>query len=35
VAALRSGALKPQAFPVGVTISGANIEAAKWDALVR
>jgi threonine dehydratase len=35
VAALRSGALKPQAFPVGVTISGANIDATAWDNLVR
>ena len=35
VAALRSGALRPTSFPVAVTISGANIERARWDALVR
>jgi threonine dehydratase len=35
VAALRSRALKPQAFPVGVTISGANIDSTRWDRLVR
>jgi threonine dehydratase len=34
-AALRSGAIKPQAFPVGVTISGANIDTATWQRLVR
>ncbi len=34
VAALRSGALRPTAFPVVVTVSGANIERARWDALV-
>ena len=35
IAALRSGAVKPQAFPVGVTISGANIDTARWQRLVR
>lgn len=35
VAALRSGRLVPQAFPVGVTISGANIDRTTWDDLVR
>ncbi len=34
VAALRSGALTPKRFPVVVTISGANIEQARWDALL-
>lgn len=34
IAALRSGALRPQAFPVGVTISGANIAPDRWRALV-
>jgi threonine dehydratase len=34
VAALRSGALKVKAFPIAVTVSGANIERARWDALV-
>ncbi|MBA3853845.1 MAG: threonine ammonia-lyase [Gemmatimonas sp.] len=34
VAALWSGALRPTAFPVVVTVSGANIERARWDALV-
>ncbi len=34
VAALRTGALTPTAFPTVVTISGANIERARWDALV-
>jgi threonine dehydratase len=35
VAALRSGALKPQAFPLAVTISGGNIDVEKWSQLVR
>jgi len=35
VAALRSGAITPQSFPVGVTISGANIDTATWQRLVR
>ncbi len=35
VAALRSGGIKPQAFPVAVTVSGANIDAATWQRLVR
>jgi threonine dehydratase len=34
VAALRSGRLKPQAFPVAVTVSGSNIDAATWEQLV-
>lgn len=34
VAALRSRRLKPQAFPVAVTVSGANIDAATWQQLV-
>ena len=34
VAALRSGRLKPQAFPVGVTISGANIDHDRWLRLI-
>lgn len=34
VAALMTGALVPSAFPVAVTISGANIERTRWDALV-
>ncbi|MDH5234961.1 MAG: threonine/serine dehydratase [Gemmatimonadota bacterium] len=34
VAALRTGRLKPQAFPVAMTISGGNIDPAKHDALV-
>lgn len=34
VAALRSGALKVSAFPIAVTVSGGNIERARWDALV-
>ncbi len=33
VAALRTGALKPSAFPVAVTISGGNIEQSRWLAL--
>ncbi|MEY2733788.1 MAG: hypothetical protein RL340_847, partial [Gemmatimonadota bacterium] len=32
VAALRSGRLRPEAFPVAVTVSGANIDAARWAA---
>lgn len=34
IAALRSGRLRPQAFPVGVTISGANIARERWRAIV-
>jgi len=34
VAALSSGALKVSAFPIAVTVSGGNIERARWDALV-
>jgi threonine dehydratase len=34
VAALMTGALVPTAFPAVVTISGANIERTRWDALV-
>ena len=34
VAALRTRRLVPQAFPVAVTVSGANIDAAKHDALL-
>ncbi len=35
VAALRSRALTPQAFPIGVTISGANIDAERWNGIIR
>lgn len=35
VAAIRTGALKPQAFPVVITISGANIDPDKHAALLR
>jgi len=35
VAALRSGAIKPQTFPLGVTVSGGNIDVSKWSQLVR
>jgi threonine dehydratase len=35
VAALRSGRLKPQVFPVAVTVSGSNIEAATWERIVH
>jgi threonine dehydratase len=35
VAALRSGVITPQAYPVGITISGANIDAATFDALTQ
>lgn len=35
VAALRSGALKPTAFPVAVTVSGSNIDHERWQALVN
>lgn len=35
IAAVRSRRLKPQAFPVVITVSGANIDAAKWRALVE
>lgn len=34
VAALLTGAVRPDAFPVAVTVSGGNIERARWDALV-
>lgn len=34
VAALRSGALRPQAFPVVIVVSGRNIDAVRWRALV-
>ncbi|MDQ8145026.1 MAG: pyridoxal-phosphate dependent enzyme [Gemmatimonadota bacterium] len=34
VAALRSGRVRPAAFPVAVTVSGANIDAARWAAIV-
>lgn len=34
VAALRVGALAPGRFPVVVTVSGGNIEQARWDALL-
>jgi threonine dehydratase len=33
VAALRSAALTPSAFPVAVTVSGGNIELARWQSL--
>ncbi len=33
VAALRSAALAPSAFPVAVTVSGGNIEQARWQSL--
>lgn len=33
VAALRSGALRPSAFPVAVTVSGGNIEQARWQSI--
>ena len=33
IAAILSRKLKPQAFPVVVTVSGANIDAHKWRAL--
>jgi threonine dehydratase len=35
VAALRSRVLRPHAFPVGVTISGANIDRETWRTLVE
>lgn len=34
VAALRARALRPQAFPVAVTVSGANIDDATWESIV-
>lgn len=34
VAALRSGRLKPQAFPVAIVVSGANIDRAKHGEIV-
>lgn len=34
VAAIRSGALRPQAFPVAVIVSGRNIDAAVWTRIV-
>ena len=33
IAAIRTGKLKPKAFPTVVTVSGANIDATKWRAL--
>jgi len=35
VAALRSGAMKPQTFPLGATVSGGNIDVGTWSQLVR
>jgi threonine dehydratase len=35
VAALLTGRLKPQAFPVVVTVSGGNIDAEVWNDIVR
>ncbi|MCE9602981.1 MAG: pyridoxal-phosphate dependent enzyme [Gemmatimonadetes bacterium] len=34
IAAIRSRRLRPQAFPAVLTVSGANIDAAKWRGLV-
>lgn len=34
IAAIRSGRLRPQAFPAVLTVSGANIDAAKWRGIV-
>lgn len=34
VAALRSGALKPTAFPMVVTVSGSNIDHERWHEIV-
>lgn len=34
VAALRSGAVRPTAFPVAVIVSGANIDSARWEGIV-
>ncbi|MFM8566512.1 MAG: threonine/serine dehydratase [Gemmatimonadota bacterium] len=34
VAALRSGRVRPAAFPIAVIVSGANIDAARWAAIV-
>lgn len=35
VAALRTGRLKPTAFPVAITISGGNIEPSRWQAIAE
>lgn len=35
VAALRSGAFTPDAFPLAVTVSGGNIERSRWQALAQ
>ncbi len=35
VAALRSGVLRPHAFPLGLTLSGANIDHETWRTLVE
>lgn len=35
VAALRSGVLRPHTFPVGVTLSGANIDRETWRSLIE
>lgn len=35
IAAVRSRRLKPQAFPVVITVSGANIDPAKWRGIVE
>lgn len=34
VAAVRAGALRPKAFPVAIVVSGKNIDADRWRALV-
>ena len=34
VAAVRAGALRPQAFPVAIIVSGRNIDDARWRGLV-
>jgi threonine dehydratase len=34
VAALRSGRVRPAGLPVAVIVSGANIDATTWDAIV-
>lgn len=34
VAALRAGAIRPQAFPVVIVVSGGNIDAARWRGLI-
>lgn len=35
VAAVRTRRLRPQAFPVAITVSGANIDDERWEAIVR